>query len=97
MGVSTAQFGSFDRQFRIASTKHEANAAVRPGASVARTEPHRVTSLWRALRVWWLARQNARALSKLSQRTLRDIGVNRAEIPGLAKRAAERAVARRNP
>ena len=54
----------------------------------------RVTTLFEqitdVLRTWHHARSTARALDGLSDRSLDDIGVKRAEIPGVAQRLAKR-------
>lgn len=48
-----------------------------------------------SLRSWTLARSTAKALGKLSDRELEDIGLIRADIADLADRLAQRSTARR--
>ena len=45
----------------------------------------------RLLRAWWRYNENVRELARLNDRELADIGINRAEIAGVAWRAARSA------
>ena len=65
-----------------------ASSAMTQAAEIGRRATSAVRRLARAARVSWRERLAAKTLSSLDDRTLKDIGVSRSEIPYLANRHA---------
>ena len=65
-----------------------ASSAAKNAADIGHGATSAIRRLARAVRVAWRERTAAKTLSSLDDRTLKDIGVSRSEIPYLASRHA---------